>query len=112
MTLRELPRELAALVQRHLVSMDHVAVILAMREAPVRWFDSAAIAVCCRVERRVANRVLADLLAADLIVHAGSSYQFHATPASVDALDQLLLLYRKQPATLVRAVNGRLKGSV
>lgn len=109
MPLRTLPREVASLVQRHLVSMDHVAVILAMREAPDRWFDSAAIAVYCRVEPRVANRVLADLFAADLIVQAGSSYQFHATPDSLEALDQLSLLYRNKPVTLVRAVYGRLK---
>ncbi len=103
----ELPDEVLSLVHKHLASMDHVAILLALHSAPERQFTAASLAELARVTPVVAAIVLADLVAAWLIASGTGGFQFASGPGELAVVDQLADMYNTKPVTLVRAIYER-----
>lgn len=103
----ELPEEVLRLVHKHLASMDHVAILLAMRAAPDRCFTAASLAQSSRVTSAIAASVLADLVEAGMVAPGGEGFCFAPGPGERAVVDQLADMYNTRPVTLVRAIYER-----
>ena len=92
----------------HLSSVAELAVLIALIEAPSRWWDARAVARHVGIERRQAARIL-DLLAArnllDIRVTEHVRYQYRpARPEVANAAGALARAYRRNPAAVESAV--------
>ena len=98
---------LRQLVDRHLPTMDHVALLLALRDQPETAHTPAVLAQRVRLDSAVASRVLHDLVAAHLARAQGDGF-ISAPAAHVSAqVDELDEMNRTRPVTLVRAIYDR-----
>lgn len=109
----ELPPPVQQLVWRSLSSIDHVAVLLAVRAA-VSGDGLAAGEAAARaaVSEDVARAVLADLVKAELLQEQATTYRYAPDPESRAAVDQLAEMYNTRPVTLVRAIYDRPPASI
>lgn len=109
----ELPPPVQQLVWRSLSSIDHVAVLLAVRAA-VSGDGLAAGEAAARaaVSEDVARAVLADLVKAELLQEQPTTYRYAPDPESRAAVDQLAEMYNTRPVTLVRAIYDRPPASI
>ena len=138
----DLPPAVQQLVWRHLPSIDHVAILLALRAAAgdalagtheggshrrdelsaayVAAQDTAQgsaleineVAERTGVSDAVAAQVLADLHAAGLLERHVHSFVFSRMPDVREAVNQLAEMYNTRPVTLVRAMYDRPATSV
>lgn len=108
----DLPAALHHLVIRALASIDHAAVLLAVRRvqqasgSPVA-FDAAGIGALLGMAESLAVLVLGDLHRASLLSRVGSTYLFTPHANDLEALAQLDDMYNTRPVTLVRAIFDR-----
>jgi len=87
--------------------MDHVALLLALREQPEIAHASASLADRVRLDRSVADRVLQDLVASRLARQEGDTFIYAAAPQVRPVVDELAEMNRTRPVTLVRAIYDR-----
>jgi hypothetical protein len=103
----DLSAAVQSLINHHIPSMDHVAVLLALHGTPEQAHGSADVARQTRVERDVVDRTLRELAASHLIRRDGDQFQYAPPSALRGAVDELAEMYRTRPVTLVRAVYER-----
>lgn len=99
--------ELQLLLAHHIASMDHVALLLALGDAPDEALRSADLAATTRVAPDVAERVLRELAASRLAHRDRDTYRYAPAPDVRAAVDELIDMYRTRPVTLVRAIYDR-----
>ncbi len=104
---RGLSEPLESLISQHMTSMDHVALLLTLREQPDGTHRPAEVAGQTRLEPSVVERVLRDLTSSHLVRREGDAYRYAPTAAARGAVDEMALMYRTKPVTLVRAVYDR-----
>lgn len=102
-----LPVELQQLITRHLGTMDHVALLLVLRQHPDRTLPATELALLSRLERPVADRVLRDLVASKLVRAERDGFQYDPAPDTSGAVAMLAEMNRTKPVTLVRAIYSR-----
>lgn len=94
---------LHALVHRGLRSMDHVNVLVAIREYSGEQ-SAAQLSGATRLAPDVVERCLGDLVGARLVEHnlRTSAYSYSASAEDRPAVDALALLFSQWPDTLAR----------
>lgn len=107
MSTPELSESLRGFVDHHMVTVDHVAVLLSVRDSPAVARTPTSLADSTRLDREVVDRVLADLVDAHLVRRAGDTY-LYVPPAHLGTVvDELAQMYRTMPVTLIRAIYAR-----
>ena len=107
MSFDALPRALRSLIVLHMPTMDHVAVLVALRRSPERAQTPAHLASQTRLESPVVDAVLRDLISSRLVANEGGDYRYAPPPELQDPLDTLADMYQTKPVTLVRAMYDR-----
>lgn len=100
-----LPTAVQNLIWHQLPSIDHVAVLLAVRAAPQS--DLAAVSERAMVTPALATVILHELVQRQLLVRHESHYRLVSDDALEDAVGQLAEMYNSRPVTLVRAIYDR-----
>ena len=104
----DIPAEVRALIDRHLISMDYVEVLLRLRREEDRAWQPAPIAGELRMDPKTAQQALEDLTGAGLARNEGGSYTYAPrTDRDRQAVDGLATMYNERPVTLVRALYDR-----
>ncbi|WP_411278767.1 hypothetical protein [Gemmatimonas sp.] len=118
-----LPSAVQQLVWRNLPSIDHVAVLLAMRSAALEGrpgsngsndvgMQLGEVAERAAVSEAVAGEVLADLHTVGLLQRHGLSFVYAPSPDVRETVNLLAEMYNTRPVTLVRAIYDRPATSV
>ena len=102
-----LPAALRSLILHHMATMDHVAVLVALRASPQLAQSVGTMVSQTRLAATVVEPVLRDLVSSDLIRQEGDTYRYAPPEELKDALDELAEMYRTKPVTLVRALYDR-----
>jgi hypothetical protein len=89
----DLSESLQRFVDRYVKTVDHVALLLALRDQAGTAQTPTALAASTRLDRDVVNRALADLS------------DFHLVRREV--VEELAHMYRTMPVTLIRAIYAR-----
>lgn len=109
----ELPPPVQQLVWRSLSSIDHVAVLLAVRAAVTSdGLAAGEVAARASVSDDVARAVLSDLVKAELLQEQMGRYRYAPEADLRSAVDQLEEMYNTRPVTLVRAIYDRPPASI
>jgi hypothetical protein len=104
----DIPTDVRALIDRHLISMDYVEVLLRLRRDADRAWRALEIAMELRIDAKAAEQALHDLAAAGLARSEGGSYTYAPRGESErKAVDGLATMYNERPVTLVRALYDR-----
>jgi hypothetical protein len=103
----DLSDALSGLIVHHLASMDHVAVLLALKAKPELARDLTALAASQALSFAVVERVLLDLVSARIVRRDGAQFRFDPPPALSATLDELNRMYHTRPVALVRAIYAR-----
>ena len=106
-TIHALSPGLQLLVNHHLATMDHVALLLACRDQVERTHSAAELAKRTGLDAVVVQRVLDELASAHLIAREGGGFRYDPAREVAPAIDELAELYRTKPVSLVRAVYER-----
>lgn|SRR5690242_11008115 len=107
MSEKGLSEALTHLLHRHLPTMDHVSLLLALREQPQLLHAPAALAVQSRLDRAVTEKVLRDLEASQLVRQEKGEFIYAPTAVPTNAIDELAEMNRTRPVTLIRALYDR-----
>lgn len=107
MSLSDLPEPLRELVIHHLLTMDHVAVLIALHEVPRTVMTASEVAATTRLQSDVVTRALRDLTDARLLQAEGDGYSYDGTHELREGVDLLAEMNRTRPVTLVRAIYAR-----
>ena len=102
-----LPAPLRSLIVHHMPSMDHVAVLLALRAEPEVSLPPADVARRTRLDRDVINKVVRDLATSSLVQRDGDGFRYAPPAELLPTIEQLAHMYRTKPVTLVRALYDR-----
>ena len=103
----ELSEPLRQFVERHIPTLDHVGILLAAREQPTTVHSPSALAQHGRLDRSIADQVVTSLIASQLLAREGQGVRY-APSADVRAVvDELALVYRTMPVTLIRTIYAR-----
>ena len=105
MSKKGLPAVVQHLIWKQLKSIDHVAVLLAVRTAGSG--NAASVSPQAMVTPLVAAEILEELTLRGLLTQHGSEYRFEPDDALGDAVAQLADMYNTKPVTLVRAIYDR-----
>ena len=100
-----LPPAVQYLLWNELPSVDHVAVLLALRSLGAG--DVLMVAAQANVAPSLASEILHEFQASSLVARHGSEYRFEPNDALRDAVAQLAEMYHTKPVTLVRAIYDR-----
>jgi hypothetical protein len=103
----DLSDALSALIVHHLTSMDHVGLLLALRAHPNIVYTTTDLAGAEGLTVAVVDRALKDLQSARLIRSGGDGYRYDPAPELAPAMEELAVMYRTKPLTLVRSVYAR-----
>lgn len=98
---------LRLLVSHHLSTMDHVALLLALRDAPAGAHSAEALAQRTRLDTAVVHRVLVELTSARLVGGGADAFRYDPPRDLEPAIGELAELYRTKPVSLVRAIYER-----
>ncbi|MES2176875.1 MAG: hypothetical protein V4550_03335 [Gemmatimonadota bacterium] len=101
------PAALQAFIVQHMPSLDHVAVLLAMRNAPDAAHQIAGLAVTTRLEAQVIERVARDLVSSGLLQRDGEMFRYAPVEEVRQTIDRLADMYHRKPVTLIRALYDR-----
>jgi hypothetical protein len=105
MSKQALPAVVQHLISSHLRSIDHVAVLLAVRSAG--GGDAHRVSAPAMVTPAVATEILEELKQRGLLAQHGGDYRFEPNDALEEAVAQLAEMYNTKPVTLVRAIYDR-----
>jgi hypothetical protein len=103
----EISGALQDLLARHTPTMDHVAILLDLRNVPGEAHAVPDIAARTRVDPAVAERVLRDLTTSQIVSREGDTYRYAPAAGLRDTVEYLAEMYRTRPVTLVRAIYDR-----
>lgn len=106
MTTREPSEALRQFIRQHDLSLDHVALLPALREGSAAH-SPAALAAQSRLDQGIVERALGDLAAWRLLRRDGHDVTFDPPVALRQLVDELTELYRTMPVTLVRMICAR-----
>jgi DNA-binding IclR family transcriptional regulator len=106
-TERILSPRLRLLVSHHLTTMDHVALLLALRDVPASAHSVEELAQRTRMDAGVVRRVLVELISARLVGGAADAFRYDPARDVEPAIEELAELYRTRPVSLVRAIYER-----
>lgn len=107
MSNRDLSEALNQLLNRHMTSMDHVALLLALKADPERSYAPAELVQSSRLTPVVVDRVLEDLVTSRLAQREAGTFRYAPAPDVQPAVEELAQMYRTKPVTLVRAIYDR-----
>jgi len=93
------------LIWNQLRTVDHVAVLLALRALGTS--DPMAIGAKAMLSPETTSEILHELHARALVVRQGPEYRFAPNESLADAVAQLDEMYNTKPVTLVRAIYDR-----
>lgn len=94
-------------VDQYAMNLDHVAVLLALRDHEGSAQSPTSLALLSRLDRGVVDRALGDLAAWRLLRRDGSQLAFDPPAAQRPLVDELIELYRTKPVTLIRMIYAR-----
>jgi hypothetical protein len=100
-----LPPAVQHLLWHELPSVDHVAVLLALRALGAG--DALRVAAQANVAPGIAAAILHEFQMNSLVTQHGAEYRFEPNDALRDAAAQLAEMYHTKPVTLVRAIYDR-----
>ena len=100
-----LPPAVQQLIWNQLRTIDHVAVLLAVRSLGTA--DAASIGAKAMLPPSTTSEILSDLLSRALVVRDGMEYAFAPDDSLADSVAQLDEMYNTRPVTLVRAIYDR-----
>jgi hypothetical protein len=104
----DIPPDVRALIDRHLISMDYVEVLLRIRRDAERAWRPEEIAIELRIDSKTAEQALRDLATAGLAAEQHGVYKYAPRSESArKAVDGLATMYNARPVTLVRALYDR-----
>ena len=106
----DLPPDVRDLVNRHLPSLDHVEVLLRLRDAPDTSWSLDDLDRITRFATATTRRCLADLERAGLIRRNATDGRFQYAPHTIRdraTVDSLAVVYSERPVTLVHAIYAR-----
>jgi predicted transcriptional regulator len=101
----DLPAAVLQLVWNELRSIDHVAVLLAVRAAGVAHADDVAIPAMLSTE--VATEILEELAKRGVLTREGRGYRLTSNETLENAVEELAESYNRKPVTLIRAIYDR-----
>ena len=108
MTALDIPPDVRALIDRHLISMDYVEVLLRLRREEERAWRPQEIAIELKIDVKTAEQALHDLEAAGLASGQDGAYRYAPREERERrAVDGLAVMYNERPVTLVRALYDR-----
>jgi hypothetical protein len=107
----ELPEPLRRFVERHIPTVDHVAILLAAREQPAMVHSPLALAQHGRLDRSTVDQVVTSLIASQLLTREGEGVRYAPSADVRSMVDELALVYRTMPVTLIRAIYARVARS-
>ena len=105
----EISRAARALIDAHIVSMDHVQALLYLREQG-RAVHATEIATAIGLDAKVVAAALRDLAHGGMLVEEPGTacYRYQPQPEAEErAVEELSTLYHTRPVTLVRALYDR-----
>ena len=105
MSKKGLPAVVQQLIWNQLRTIDHVAVLLAVRAAGTA--DATSVSSQAMVTPPVAGEILEELTLRGLLTQHGPEYRFEPDDSLDDAVAQLADMYNTKPVTLVRAIYDR-----
>jgi len=105
MSKQGLPPAVQALIWSHLRTVDHVAVLLALRTLGTG--DSVAVGTKAMLSPETTSEILHEFQTRALVVRQGQEYRFEPDEALAGAVTQLDEMYNTKPVTLVRAIYDR-----
>ena len=100
-----LPTAVQHLIWNQLRSVDHVAVLLAVRAAGAS--DVESVSRQAMIVPAMAAEILEELKHRGLLTGDGNQYRFEPDEALASAVTQLADMYNTKPVTLVRAIYDR-----
>ena len=101
----DFPKAVQHLIWNQLRSVDHVAVLLAVRQAGPS--DANSVSLPAMVLPSVAEEILEELKQRGLLTGNGKQFRFEPDEALESAVAQLAEMYNTKPVTLVRAIYDR-----
>lgn len=108
MTAPDIPPDVRALIDRHLISMDYVEVLLRLRREAERAWRSQEIAGELKIDPKTAGQALHDLEAGGLASEQDGTWRYAPrSETERQAVDGLAVMYNERPVTLVRALYDR-----
>jgi hypothetical protein len=103
----ELSEPLRQFVERYIPTLDHVAILLAAREQPTSVHSPSALAQHGRLDRSTADQVVTSLIASQLLAREGEGVRYAPSADARSMVDELAVVYRTMPVTLIRAIYAR-----
>ncbi len=103
----ELSESLQRFVDRYVKTVDHVALLLALRDQAGIAQTPTALAASTRLDRDVVNRALADLSDFHLVRREGGAFVYGPPEPLQSVVEELANMYRTMPVTLIRAIYAR-----
>ena len=103
----EISRDVRTLIRERLVSMDHVEVLMRLRDAGQDLLTPPQLERSTRLGITTVERALADLVHGGLARQEPASNAYAYAPRSArdrEAVDELATLYHQRPVTLVRMI--------
>lgn len=98
---------LRTLIVQHMPSMDHVALLVTLRDAPDKARRASDLADRAHLDLALVERALRDLVGSGLISQERDGYQYRASADTEGAVAELADMYHTRPVTLVRALYDR-----
>ena len=102
----ELSEQVQRFLRQHVPSMDHCAILLALRSA-APGLSIQELSSLIRIDERAIAVALKPLVTARLVEQQGERYRYEPALGDIPCMDELASMYTTRPVTLVRAIYGR-----
>ena len=108
MSREPLPAEVAAFISDHLISLDEIEALMAMSNAPGRWWDAKLMCRELGVPVSTARSILDDLAGLNLLdIRVTDEVRYKLQPGTPEldhTVNRLVSLYRTNRSAVVRAI--------
>ena len=95
------------LVRKRVTSMDHVEVVVRLKEKPEGGLTEGELQTATRLEQKQIARALEDLVRGEIVRFDDASRTYRYSPSNDEdraAIDSLMQLYHQRPVTLVKLI--------